>query len=400
MSADLTVMGKVIGGGLPAAAVGGRGRADADARPRRARSTRRARCRATRSPSRPGWRPSSCSTSPPTLRLAATTERLAEGLREGRRRLPGPGAERHRPADRVLQRAPGDAPSRTPRPATWRPTRLVPGAARARRLPAAVAVRGLVPLAGPRRRADRAHARGGRGRLRRAARAGAQRVSVAGPRGCCGVLLRERRGTDGRAARRRRDPLGGLEAAGEAGGARRRGAARGGPPRGVRAAGRGDLRGLPAALRRRRASSACPMPTSACWPATGSTRSASPGWSRSATPRPSPSSPTRSRSARWPRAPATRELAEAVWDAGARAVGWGSERVPQAAKELVRRGLARGARGDAHKCRSGPGVALNRASILLARRWPTSTSSTSPSTRSTGASRAPSRARPSPAGAS
>ena len=35
VSGDLTIMGKVIGGGLPAAAVGGRGRADADARARR-----------------------------------------------------------------------------------------------------------------------------------------------------------------------------------------------------------------------------------------------------------------------------------------------------------------------------------------------------------------------------
>ena len=40
---DLTVMGKVIGGGLPAAAYGGVGRADGADRARRATSTRRAR---------------------------------------------------------------------------------------------------------------------------------------------------------------------------------------------------------------------------------------------------------------------------------------------------------------------------------------------------------------------
>ena len=49
-------MGKIIGGGLPAAAYGGRARADGADRARPATSTRRARCRGTRWRSRPGWR--------------------------------------------------------------------------------------------------------------------------------------------------------------------------------------------------------------------------------------------------------------------------------------------------------------------------------------------------------
>ena len=54
---DLTILGKVIGGGLPAAAYAGLARADVAAWPPRATSTRRARCRATRWPRPPGWRP-------------------------------------------------------------------------------------------------------------------------------------------------------------------------------------------------------------------------------------------------------------------------------------------------------------------------------------------------------
>ena len=75
VSADLTIMGKIIGGGLPAAAVGGRAELMRNARAPLVRSTRRARCRETHSPSLPGWRRSSCSTTPPTLRLGAITER-------------------------------------------------------------------------------------------------------------------------------------------------------------------------------------------------------------------------------------------------------------------------------------------------------------------------------------
>ena len=56
------------------------------------------------------------------------------------------------------------------RPRGLRP--LLPGPARARRLPAAVPVRGLVRLARPRRGGDRPHRGGGRGGVRRGARLG------------------------------------------------------------------------------------------------------------------------------------------------------------------------------------------------------------------------------------
>ena len=75
-------MGKVLGGGLPAAAYGGRARADAARRARPATSTRRGRCRATRSRSPPGsrrWRKLDAAA---YERLGELTERLAAGLRE------------------------------------------------------------------------------------------------------------------------------------------------------------------------------------------------------------------------------------------------------------------------------------------------------------------------------
>ena len=83
------IMGKIIGGGLPAAAVGGRARADGAARAGRrglpgghavgqpARGGRRASRR---------WR---CWTSAAYVRLAAITERLADGLREAAARAGG-----------------------------------------------------------------------------------------------------------------------------------------------------------------------------------------------------------------------------------------------------------------------------------------------------------------------
>ena len=184
VSADLTIMGKVIGGGLPAAALGGRGRADADAGARPATSTRRARCRATRSRWPPGWRRWSCSTRPRTRGWRRRTERLAAGLREA--------AGAGDPASRSLS-APGlltvffserrgRATSRTRRPATCEAyARLVPRAALARRVPAAVAVRGVVPLAG-------AHARS-----RSSARCEAATAAFAAVRGA-GERARESHG--------------------------------------------------------------------------------------------------------------------------------------------------------------------------------------------------------------
>ena len=109
VSGDLTIMGKIIGGGLPAAAVGGRARADADARARRATSTRRGRCRATRSRWPPAWPRSSCSTSPPTCAWPRSPSGSPTGLREAAagRAYPVAGGERAGPADGVLQRPAG-----------------------------------------------------------------------------------------------------------------------------------------------------------------------------------------------------------------------------------------------------------------------------------------------------
>ena len=80
---DLTIMGKVIGGGLPAAAVGGRAEVMSCSRPP-ATSTRRARCLATRWRWPPAWRRWSCSTRTP-IAPGRDNAALAEGLREAAR---------------------------------------------------------------------------------------------------------------------------------------------------------------------------------------------------------------------------------------------------------------------------------------------------------------------------
>ena len=177
-----------------------------------------------------------------------------------------------------------------------------------------------------------------------------------------------RRAADGgRCERATRRPVAGPRAA------RRRGSARGGPARGVRAAGRGDLRGLPAALRRAARGALRPRPISACWPATGCMRSAWRGWSRSATRRRWPSSPTRSRSARSRRAPASRRWPTRCGRPGARAVGWGSSEAHRRAKELAFAGAPEAIEAMRTSAAGRPGVALNRASILFGARCPTST---------------------------
>ncbi len=96
----------------------------------------------------------------------APRERPARGGRQ----LPRAAGERPRAVDRVLQRAPGARAARRRGLRPRRPRRLLSRAALARGLPAALAVRGLVSLARPHRRADRAHARGRRGRVREPAR--------------------------------------------------------------------------------------------------------------------------------------------------------------------------------------------------------------------------------------
>ena len=88
---DLTVLGKVLGGGLPAAAFGGRARADGADRAGRRRLPGRDPLRATRSRSPPGWR-----------RCAQLD---AAGLRAPRRahRPPRRRPARRSPSDRPLQ---------------------------------------------------------------------------------------------------------------------------------------------------------------------------------------------------------------------------------------------------------------------------------------------------------
>ena len=152
-------------------------RADASGSRRPATSTRPGRCRAIRSRSPPGWRRWRSSTAPPTSRLAASS-RSGWPTACGRR----PATVRCR-----LPRVPGlvtpffsaepvrdFAGASRLRPRRLRP--LLPGAARPRRLPARLAVRGLVRLARPRRGGDRAHLRGGRGGVR-----GGPRVTAADP---------------------------------------------------------------------------------------------------------------------------------------------------------------------------------------------------------------------------
>ncbi len=78
---DLTIMGKIVGGGLPAAAYGGRRELMRRIAP--AGDVYQAgRCPAIRWRSRPGWPRSSSSTPEAYVRLAELTERLAVGLRE------------------------------------------------------------------------------------------------------------------------------------------------------------------------------------------------------------------------------------------------------------------------------------------------------------------------------
>ena len=283
---DLTVMGKVIGGGLPAAAFGGR----------REHLERLAPAGDVYQAGTLSGNPLAVAAGLTTLRLldeqahlrlSATTEALADGLREAAAAAGRAGAGRHgaRPADRLLQRRAG---ARLRRGAGVRPRglrRLVPRPAGPRRLPAAVAVRGLVPLAGPHRRARRAHGRGGGGRVRggRGVTAGASR-SCAGSSRCCAtraVCWPERWPTPTAP----RPPRG----------ARGRRPALGRPRGGARARRRGDPRGLPPALRRGRGWSAPTTATWPCWPATGSTRSGSRAWPPWATSTPSASWPTSSR---------------------------------------------------------------------------------------------------------
>ena len=119
---------------------------------------------------------------------------------------------------------------------------LLPGDARARRLPAALAVRGLVRLARPRRGGDRPHARGG----------GARRCARGAPDESGDPAAPSRRSPRSCAPRTRVISPHVIETAAEPGAraaGRRRPARRSGSGR-VRAPRRGGARGLPPPLRR------------------------------------------------------------------------------------------------------------------------------------------------------
>ena len=142
---DLTIMGKVIGGGLPAAAYGGPARADGA---HRARGRRLPGGHAVGQPARGRRRPGDARALDEAAyaRLAATTEELAAALREAAgdhvavQVATAPGLLTvffsERPRDRLRGR--GGLRPRGPRA-------VVPGAARARRVRPALALRGVVP---------------------------------------------------------------------------------------------------------------------------------------------------------------------------------------------------------------------------------------------------------------
>ena len=167
VAGDLTTFGKVMGGGLPAAAFGGR----AEIMDRLA-------------PTGPVYQAGTLSGNPlataaglATLRACtpevyARVDEVAAAIAQaGRRRAVGrrgavPAAGGGQPVLRVPgHRAAGPRLHRGPRPVRARLRRLLPRDAGRRRLPAAVAVRGLVRVRGPRRR-------GGGADRRRAARRG------------------------------------------------------------------------------------------------------------------------------------------------------------------------------------------------------------------------------------
>ena len=388
---DLTIMGKVIGGGLPAAAYGG---------PRELMERI--------APAGDVYQAGTLSGQPARRRRRAGDARAA---RRGRLRAPAattatsPTACARPPADRARCRSrprPGlltvffsrRARPRLRRRAGVRPRRLrrlVPRAARARRLPAAVAVRGVVPVARARRRARRAHGRGGRGRVR-------GRRSE--PWRSAAVLA---------VAAARRAACWPTRAAPGAGAGRRAGRRRGGRPALARPRGRrrvrrrGDPRGLPPALRRRAAVRRPRRPTSRCWPATASTRSASRASPRSATCDAVRELADVISLCAQAHVEGRPELADAAWEAGAAAVGWGATDALQAAK---RRGAAS---GDAWRGRR-PAVAASARGLRVRRLigplrfapppWQTTADRPSASTRPTAGSRARSRARRSRAGAS
>ena len=178
---DLTVMGKVVGGGLPAAAYGG----PAELMNRIA-------------PAGDVYQAGTLSGNPLAvaaglaalqdldedayLQLAETTRALAAGLREAAGSRPVQVAETTGLLTVFFSAEPGDRLRGRRRLRHRGARRLVPRAAGPRRLPAAVAVRGLVPEPRPHARARRAHGRGGGRRVRRRSHERARRAGRHHPR--------------------------------------------------------------------------------------------------------------------------------------------------------------------------------------------------------------------------
>ena len=178
---DLTIMGKVIGGGLPAAALGGRAelmRMLAPAGDVYQAGTLSGNPLAVAA----GLATLELLDEPAYLRLGATTARLAEGLREAAGGYPVQVASTTGLLTVFFSERPVSSFADAQACDLRGPRRLVPRAALARRLPAAVAVRGVVPLARPHRRASRAHAGGRRSGVRLPARAGSRLVSAGATR--------------------------------------------------------------------------------------------------------------------------------------------------------------------------------------------------------------------------
>ena len=237
MLPDLTVMGKVIGGGLPAAAYGGS----------RELMERIAPAGDVYQAGTLSGNPLAVAAGLATLRLlderglprlAATTRRARPtGLREAAGDRPVQVVARAGPADRLLHRRARRATTRAPGAATSRPT--APGAARC--WPAASTRRRRSSRPGSRRSPTPPSTSSAR--VEAAAAAFAEVALMAalerlarrcGPRAACSPTPSR----DGRRRRRRaRRP-------------RRRRARAPRPTRRLRAARRGDPRGLPAALRR------------------------------------------------------------------------------------------------------------------------------------------------------
>ena len=172
-------------------------------------------------------------------RLGVLTDRLAAGFAALAAERPLAGRRGARPGHALLQPRAGRATSTPPAPATRGPRPLLPRHARPRRLPAAVAVRGLVRLPRPRRGDDRPHPRS----RRRGARRGAAGER---PGGSAATLAAQLRDEDTPISPHVVDPA----AAPTLGAARRRRPARRRRARRVRAGGRGGPRGLPPPLRR------------------------------------------------------------------------------------------------------------------------------------------------------